>query len=611
MKFSYINKLNIKKLKKYKAKSSFLIIPITFLMAIGILVSSQAGNIMEASEEVIFGTAAEQGKFIALTPDQGNNEHNFRSLFGGDAEYLESDLDVINAIPNVEAAGLTIRLPIDQVVTNDLFDDVSLNINNIQIISEELAGQYTDQDFSYVEGESIPIVLNANGFIRNYEDWGGQDEYTLEFTGMRRGGNREAIEAQLPFKTEALAYDRDDLVGQEFTVQFGGFTPVQTYEQEFATSGVLFRKLTDEQIQADEDQRRSDLISYWDYDALNTPIEYTFKVVGVIEEEGVFSNYIPSSFAAQLVEDYIQKQLDSRTETEIAVDDLNNIYNGLTFDGLELAGGGSVGIGSTRIGGRPLGAMFGSTDTEEEIVATYTIPGLVINTERVEGDTDAFSQRMFGSSATPLGEYTDPTVFEQSVYKASTILIKVNDIVNRSQVVSDLNDAGYAYQDLNDQEVFAELQDSLNYATNIVTVSFIILTAIIIILTMGKFVSESRKEIGVFRAIGATKSEIKKLFMSQALLYTLIGYVAGSLFGISLVLLLAKPVQLWFDDFIDNTIDETFAVVQSTSAGVFAQIDWTMFGVYSVLLLVIALVVSIIPATRASRVSPVQAIRSE
>ncbi|XOU94833.1 MAG: ABC transporter permease [Candidatus Kerfeldbacteria bacterium] len=611
MKFSYINKLNIKKLKKYKAKSSFLIIPITFLMAIGILVSSQAGNIMEASEEVIFGTAAEQGKFIALTPDQGDSEHNFRSLFGGDAEYLESDLDIINAIPNVEAAGLPVRLPIDQVVTEDLFEDVSLNINNIQVISEDLAGQYTDQDFSHEDGEPIPIILNANGFIRNFEDWGGQDEFTLEFTGMRQGGNREAIEAQLPFKTEALTYDRDDMLGQEFTIQFGGFTPVQTYEQEFATSGVLYRNLTEEQIQVNEDQRRNDLNSYWDYDELNTPIEYTFKVVGVIEEEGIYSNYIPSTFATQLVEDYIQKQLDSRNDTEIAVDDLNNIYNGLTFDGLELSGGGSVGIGSVKIGGGGMGLFSGTTDEEEEVVATYTIPGLVINTERVEGDTDAFSQRMFGSSATPLGEYTDPTVFEQSVYKASAILIKVNDIENRAQVVTDLNDAGYAYQDLNDQEVFAELQASLNYATSIVTISFIILTAVIIILTMGKFVSESRKEIGVFRAIGATKGDIKKLFMSQALLYTLIGYIVGSLLGISLVLLSAKPVQLWFDSFIDNTVDETFAVVQTTNAGIFAQVDWQMLGIYTLLLLVISLTISLIPATRASRVSPVQAIKNE
>jgi putative ABC transport system permease protein len=128
---------------------------------------------------------------------------------------------------------------------------------------------------------------------------------------------------------------------------------------------------------------------------------------------------------------------------------------------------------------------------------------------------------------------------------------------------------------------------------------------------MGKFVSESKKEIGVFRAIGATKRDIKQLFMSQAIMYTLIGYLFGAALGILLVLLIAKPVQLWFDGFIKNTIEETFAVVQNTSAGTFTGIDWQMFGIYTALLIVIAAVVSIIPATRASNVSPVQAISNE
>lgn len=99
--------------------------------------------------------------------------------------------------------------------------------------------------------------------------------------------------------------------------------------------------------------------------------------------------------------------------------------------------------------------------------------------------------------------------------------------------------------------------------------------------------------------------------MSQAVLFTLIGYVIGAVLGFGIVLLLAKPVQLWFDNFIDDTVDQTFNVVQVTNAGVFTHIDWTMFGIYSVLLLIIAVAVSIIPAIRASRVSPVEAIRNE
>jgi len=614
MKFSYINKINVKKLKTYKGKSLFLIIPITFLMTLGILVSSQSANILKASQDVIFGSAEEASKLIKLSSTQatgGEEDVRMKMMFGGDTDYKDSDLDIVSAIANIEAAALTPSVPIDQMVTNDLFDGVSLYFNGVSSLDEDLAVQYTDQDFSYTEGGPVPIIINANRLTREHEDWRGLDEITIDISGMGRGANREAMENQAPFKFEAIPYDKDELIGKEFTMQIGGFDPIQTYETEFTGSGILIRKLTDNQIQGDEYQRREDLSPYWDYDALSEPLEYTFKIVGVLETESNFATYMPATFINELMRDYIQNQLNARTSQAIATEDLNSIFYGMTYDGLELSTSGFGSAGSFRVGPGIMRQAISGDEEEAEEQRSYTIPGLVIETEREEGDTDAFQQRMFGSTGEVIGIFTDPMVYEQAVQSSDTILIKIADVSARAQVVEDLNDAGYAYQDLNDLEVFAELQSSLTSVTTIVTVSFIILTAIIIILTMGKFVSESRKEIGVFRAIGATKGDIKKLFMSQAILYTLIGYIIGVVLGIGLVMALAKPVQLWFDAFIENTVEETFSVVQQTSASVYTQIDWQMFGIYTALLLVIAVIISIIPATRASRVSPVQAIKNE
>ncbi|MBU0598104.1 ABC transporter permease [Patescibacteria group bacterium] len=617
MKFSYINKINYKKLKKYKGKSMFLIIPITFLMSLGIVISSQATNIMEASEQTIFGTAAESGRLIELSSRQvtggGGGDQRVRMMFGGDTEYNDGDLETIESIDNIEAASLTAAVPINQIATDDLFNDVSLQISNLRSIGQELSAQYTDQNFSYQAGEPIPIILNANTFVRNYEDWGGQDEISIEMGSRQRGDpsiDRQDMENQTPFKFKALSYDKDNLIGKEITISFGGLDLIQTYEQEFTGSGILFRKLTDEQIQEEENQRQEDISTNWDYDKISQPITRTFRVVGVLESESNYASYVPADFVNDLMEEYVKNQLDARTETEIAAVDLNSVWYGLTYDGLELQTSGFGGLGSFRVGPGMIRGMV-NNEQEQEDQKSYNIPGLVINTEREEGDTDAFQQRMFGSTGEVIGIYDDPAVYEQAVHSSDTIVIKINDAVNRLQVVEDLNDAGYAYQDLNDQEVFAELQNTLKNVTTIVTISFIILSAIIIILTMGKFVSESTKEIGVFRAIGAKKGDIKQLFMSQAIMYTLIGYIIGALIGIVLVFILAKPVQLWFDAFIENTVEETFAVVQQTSAGIFTHIDWQMFGIYTALLLAIAVVVSIIPATRASRVSPVQAIKNE
>ncbi|MCH7492660.1 FtsX-like permease family protein [Patescibacteria group bacterium] len=618
MKFGYINKINIKKLKIYKGKSLFLILPITLLMMLGVVVSSQAQNIQDASEEAIFGTAAEAGRLIEListeTVSTGGNV-DFRALLASGDAYTETDLGIIKNIPSVDAAFLPAELPISLISTSDLFDNKEISIGFLTSLDDDLAGLYTENEFNYTSGEPIPVILSANTLINRYEDWNGQTEVAIDVGGFRRGGdNISAIENNSPIKAEAVPYNRDELLGTEFTMNFGGLAPIQDYEQEFTGSGILFKKLSEETVQEQEDARLETISTYWDYDALEQPLSYTFVVVGVLEDVSSRVNYIPAKFASKLMSDYIQSQLDARTEADIPLEQLNDTFIGMSYDGLELAPEAGT-FGGFRFGGfgrgRGTGIVGISDDAEEEVTASYTIPGLVIETERETGDSDAFAQRIFGSSAAPLGILTTATIYDEAIQSANTIIVRVDNVANRGLVVEALNDAGYAFQDLNDQEVFTELQATLAGTKTVLTISFIILTGVIIILTMGKFVSESRKEIGVLRAIGATKGDIKKLFMSQAILYTLISYIIGAMLGIGSVLLLAKPIQLWFDNFIESTVDETFNVVQATSAGVFTNINWQMFGIYTVLLIVIALIVSIIPATRASRVSPVQAIKNE
>jgi len=616
MKVGYVNKINFKKLKKYPGKSLFLVLPITILILLGIVMSSQAKNIMAASQQAIFGTAATSGQLIELSSMQvtggANGDQRVQMVFGGDAEYTDTDRDVISGINNVETAALTVSIPISQAATGDLFAGKSVSLTNLRTLDEAVSSQYTDQDFSYREGQPIPIILNAQTFTRSYEDWKGQTEVTIDVGGFQRGGgppDTEAIENQTPIKFEAIPYDRDNLIGKEITISFGGLDPLQDYEQEFTGSGMLFRKLTDEQIQANEDERKSAIEPYWNYDGLNTPLTYTFKIVGVLENQQSFASYIPEEFASVLMNNYLQKQLDARTDKQLPNDLLNTTFYGMTYDGVELQGNGFGGLGKF-IGGGPGGTIaIGSSDQETQ--AGYTIPGLVIETERQEGDSDAFQRRMFGSTGDVKGIIANTDVFDESAHSSDTMLIKVNDIANRSQAVKDLNDAGYAYQDLNDQEVFTELQNTMQTSTTVTTAAFVVLTALIVILTMGKFVSESRKEIGIFRAIGATKKDIKQLFIMQAVGYTFVGYIAGVVGGIALVFILAKPIQLWFEAFLKRTVGETFSVVQQTSAGVFTHIDWQMFGLYTLLLFAIALVISIIPATQASRVSPVQAMKNE
>ncbi|MEK7631687.1 MAG: FtsX-like permease family protein, partial [Patescibacteria group bacterium] len=279
-----------------------------------------------------------------------------------------------------------------------------------------------------------------------------------------------------------------------------------------------------------------------------------------------------------------------------------------TYDGGEWRGGGGGGWG----GG--VRTFFGSTRggaVSATASASYAIPGLVISTERETGSSDAFARRFTGSTGTVKGVVTDADVFTKAAVSSDTMLVQIDAAENRAAAVKALNAAGYAYQDVNDLEVYATLQNTLSRTVTGVMFGFIIITALVIIFTMGKFVAESRKEIGVFRALGATKANIKQLFLSQAVLYTGVAYVAGAVLGVGMTLGLAKAAQLWFDRFVASTVQQTFTVVQGTGTVSFMSVDWQRFGLLTGLLFVTTLIVAIVPAMRAANVSPVQAMKSE
>jgi putative ABC transport system permease protein len=110
---------------------------------------------------------------------------------------------------------------------------------------------------------------------------------------------------------------------------------------------------------------------------------------------------------------------------------------------------------------------------------------------------------------------------------------------------------------------------------------------IVIMNVMLVSVTERTKEIGVRRALGATKGDIAKQFLTESVMQCLIGGVVGVLAGFVIATLLRKftafpaSVQTWV---------AVLGLVLSSVIGLF-------FGIY--------------PATRASGLDPVVALRAE
>ncbi len=620
--FTY-NSLNLKKLRKYKLKVLLLVVPIMILVALTVLIPSEVQNITNAINQSFFGTVAQQSTLIQLSKTPENN--NFQQSGGGfttgsfsssNNTFTESDLSTIQSIPNVTAAAISSTVPVSNAKTTNLITKKTVTINSLTGIDSELAGIYTTQNFGYSSDQPIPIILNANTLNETYEDWGGKDSVTIDIT--RGASNAQSALSESPIKTRAIDYNKDNLIGKEFTMSVGGLDPIQDYTQSFSSGGITFTKRTKDDIKTESESRKSDISTYWNYSKISTPLTYKFIVVGVINEEGNFTSYIPESAAQKIMKDYIQNQLDARNSTEIDTADLNSKFVGLTYNGTELQSS-SFNVGG-RLGRaiRVEGGLRGTTNTvfDQESLSSgssYNIPGLIIQTEANTSSSNTSSKGFnpFANNATVVGEYKDSNVYSTSPKSGTTVLIKINDITNRTQVVADLNVKGFAYQDATNTSIFTDLQNSLKTVSIVLAVSFIVLSVLIIIFNMGKFVSESTKEIGILRAIGAKRSSIRNIFLLQAILYSVIAYVIGAFVGLILLFLAVAPLSNWFNNTIGNTLKQTYNVVQMPDSSVFGGIDWQSFAIYSIVFLVIVIIVSLIPAIRASRISPVKAIKGE
>jgi ABC-type antimicrobial peptide transport system permease subunit len=610
--------INTKKLKFRTGKSLFLIIPVAILVGLSFIISSQVKNVRTALDEGVFSKIEDESTVLKVAYQADTSERGFGFMLSSNV-FTEADLEKVLSLDHVDAADMYTNLPISLISTNDLFDNVTLSLRNVSTLGSDMSGIYTTDDFEYTDGEPIPIILNANSFMETYEDWAGEDTITIDFQTMMQdrpepGGESSTIApggglmSLSPMKTRAIEYDEDDIVGKEFTMTFGGFSDVSTVNTSRSENVITFSKKTDEEISAAESERKASIDTYWNYDMLASGNTYTFVVVGIVKEDdfNAPSAYVPVEFANKAVDDYLSLAVESQV-ADVPTDLLNSTYTGLTYDGLELAqsggglfisGGARVGSGTIGIAGpgpREMGFQPDSDDTDGS--SSYEIPGLVILLAQDDGSVEGVS--------------TDTTLFESSVKTGDTIYVKVDRVNNRGTVIAAINDAGYAYQDLSNLDAVYSVQSTLEKISTWLVAGFVVLNVAVIVLTMSKFVSDSRKEIGIFRAVGFTKKNILSIFLLQSLLYTAVGYVIGVVVGFIGNLLVSPVLAGWFDSFLENTIAQTYAVVSSVDHTVFSRLDVISILMLSGVLLLITVVVSFIPAYTASCVSPVEAIRNE
>ena len=138
-----------------------------------------------------------------------------------------------------------------------------------------------------------------------------------------------------------------------------------------------------------------------------------------------------------------------------------------------------------------------------------------------------------------------------------------------------------------------DIVDIVSYVLiGFVSISLVVSSIMIGIITYIS-VLERTKEIGILRAIGASKKDISRVFNAETLI---VGLIAG-LFGIGITLLINIPINL----IIDN-----LAGINNLSA--LPLVGGIILVAISVILTVVA---GLIPAKMASHKDPVEALRTE
>jgi putative ABC transport system permease protein len=135
---------------------------------------------------------------------------------------------------------------------------------------------------------------------------------------------------------------------------------------------------------------------------------------------------------------------------------------------------------------------------------------------------------------------------------------------------------------------------------NLFAMIALLVAAIGITNTLVTSVVERTREIGILRAVGATRTQILGLFLLEG---TIIG-LAGSLLGLGLARGLAVPADRWVWGMIKK-LEEGDRLIGST---VFVFPVWLYFAsvMFAVLVTTAA---AYYPATRAARVHPIEALR--
>jgi len=145
---------------------------------------------------------------------------------------------------------------------------------------------------------------------------------------------------------------------------------------------------------------------------------------------------------------------------------------------------------------------------------------------------------------------------------------------------------------------FESLLENYSNAMTITSLFAMIVGMFIIYNSFAIAVTQRRSEIGILRALGATRSQIQRLFFLESVVAGAVGSVIGAVAGLAM----ASAITTY----MSGVLEQTAGVAQRVTE---LAVDPRLIGVAVLGGIVTSIVAAWIPARSAARVDPVQAIQ--
>jgi putative ABC transport system permease protein len=194
--------------------------------------------------------------------------------------------------------------------------------------------------------------------------------------------------------------------------------------------------------------------------------------------------------------------------------------------------------------------------------------------------------------------FNTTNILERDGYDSVTI--RAADVSRANTLSAQLQRDGFPVQSL---EFFVT---AANRIVTVVTVMFTLIGSIALLVatigianTMVMAIYERTREIGILKAMGASRGEIRQMFMLEAGFIGMIGGVAGLLIGWLLGLGLNQAIEI-FSRIREQPLHGKFFLVT----------PWLAAGAL-VFATLIGLVAGLLPAQRAAKLDPLEALRHE